>query len=82
VTQADLSEAVRAILKALAELSAAQAALDLDPERDHAPRDYAVQKTVAAFRKFEAGAKGITGPRTISIRLTPDDSKTRVDQGR
>ena len=43
---------------------------------------YAVQKTVAAFRKFEAGAKGITGPRTISIRLTPDDSKTRVDQGR
>lgn len=82
MTQADLSEAVRAILKALAELSAAQAALDLDPERDHAPRDHAVQKTVAAFREFAAGAKGITGPRTISIRLTPDNSKTRVDQGR
>ncbi len=79
MTQADLSESVRAILKALAELSAAQAALDLDPERDHASRDYAVQKTVAAFRKFEAGAKGIS---TISIRLTPDDSKTRADQWR
>jgi hypothetical protein len=56
-TQADLSDAVRAILKALAELSAAQGALDLDPERDHAPRDYAMQKAIAAFRQFEAGAK-------------------------
>ena len=35
---ADLSEAVRAILKALAELSSAQTALDLDPERDHERR--------------------------------------------
>ena len=70
-TQADLSDAVRAILKALAELSAAQGALDLDPERDHAPRDYAMQKAVAAFRQFEAGAKSIKGPLTISIRLMP-----------
>ena len=43
---ADLSEAVRAILKALAELSSAQ----MDPERDHVPRDHAMQKAVAAFR--------------------------------
>ena len=67
----ELSEAVRTILKALAELSSAQAALDLDPERDHAPRDYAMQKAIAAFRQFETGAKSIKGPLTISIRLTP-----------
>jgi hypothetical protein len=42
---ADLSEAVRAILKALAELSSAQTTADLDPERDHA-----MHKAVAAFR--------------------------------
>ena len=49
---ADLSEAVRAILKALAELSSTQAALDLDPERDHLTRDHAIHKAVAAFRTF------------------------------
>jgi len=50
---------VRTILKALAELSSAQAALDLDRERDNAPRDHAMHKAVAAFRTFEAGAKAV-----------------------
>ena len=68
---ADLSEAVRAILKALAELSSAQAALDLDPERDHVPRDHAMHKAVAAFRAFEAGAKAIKTPLRITISLSP-----------
>ena len=68
---ADLSEAVRAILKALAELSSAQAALDLDTERDHAPRDHAVHKAVAAFRIFETGAKAIKTPLRIIILLSP-----------
>ena len=82
MAQAELSETVHALLRAAAELSREQSLLDQDPERTTAPRDHAMQKAVAAFREFEAGAKGITGPRTISIRLTPDDSKTRVDQGR
>jgi len=68
---ADLSEAVRAILKALAELSGTQAALDLDSERDHAPRDYAMHKAVAAFRAFEAGAKAVKTPLRITISLSP-----------
>jgi hypothetical protein len=69
---ADLSEAVRAILKALAELSGAQTALDLDPERDHVPRDHAMYKAVAAFRAFEAGAKAVKTPLLrITISLSP-----------
>jgi hypothetical protein len=71
-TQAtDLSEAVRTILKSLAELSSAQAALGLDPERDHAPRDHAMHKAVAAFRTFEAGAKAVKTPLRITISLSP-----------
>ena len=70
-TNDDLAEAARAILVAVAELSREQAACDSDRERSTAPRDYALQKTVTAFREFEAGAKGITGPLTIKIRLTP-----------
>ena len=68
---AHLSEAVRAILKALAELSSAQTTLDLDPERDHAPRDHAMHKAVAAFREFEAGAKAVKTPVRITISLSP-----------
>jgi hypothetical protein len=68
---ADLSEAVRAILKALAELSSAQATLDLDHERDHAPRDHAMHNAVAAFRAFEAGAKTLKTPLRITISLSP-----------
>ncbi len=67
----DLSDTVHAILRAVAELSREQAALDQDRERTTAPRDHALQKTVTAFREFEAGAKRITGPLTIKIRLTP-----------
>jgi len=67
----DLSETVRRILVAVAELSREQAALDQDRERTTAPRDHALQKTVTAFREFEASAKMITGPLTIKIRLTP-----------
>jgi hypothetical protein len=68
---ADLSEAVRAILKALAELSSAQAALDLDAERDQVPRDHAMHKAVSAFRAFEAGAKAVKTPVRITISLRP-----------
>jgi hypothetical protein len=71
IQAADLSEAVRAILKALAELSCAQTALDLGPERDHVPRDHAMHKAVAAFRAFEAGAKAIKTPLRITISLSP-----------
>ena len=70
-TQAELSEAVRSILRALAELSAAQAALDQDPEQATAPRDHYARKAVAAFRQFEAAAKSSKSALTISIRLTP-----------
>jgi hypothetical protein len=73
-TQTDLQEAVRAILKALAELSAAQAALDHDPEQATAPRDHAARKAIDAFRRFEAGAKGSKTPLTITIRLKPDNA--------
>ena len=69
--QAELSEAVRSILRALAELSAAQAALDQNPEQATAPRDHYARKAVAAFRQFEAAAKSSKSPLTISIRLTP-----------
>ena len=70
-THAELSEAVRSILRALAELSAAQAALDRDPEQAAAPHDHYARKAVAAFRQFEAAAKSSKSPLTISIRLTP-----------
>ena len=66
-----MSEAVRSILQALAELSAAQAALDQNPEQTTAPRDHYARKAVEAFRRFEASAKSIKNPLTISIRLTP-----------
>ena len=68
---ADLSNTVRQILVAVAELSREQSLLDKDRERTTAPRDHALQKTVSAFREFEAEAKAITGPLTIKIRLTP-----------
>ncbi len=68
---ADLSNTVRQILVAVAELSREQAACDQDRERTKAPCDHALQKTVTAFREFEAGAKSLKGPLTIKIRLTP-----------
>jgi len=71
MAQAELSETVHALLRAAADLSREQSLLDQDPERTTAPRDYAVTKVITAFRAFEAGAKAITGPLTIKIRLTP-----------
>ena len=71
MAQAELSETVHALLRAAAELSREQSLLDKDRERTTAPRDHALQKTVSAFREFEAEAKAITGPLTIKIRLTP-----------
>jgi hypothetical protein len=56
---------------AVGELSREQAACDQDRERAPAARDYALQKTVTAFREFEAGAKSLKGPLAIKIRLTP-----------
>jgi len=53
----DLSETVHRLLRASAELSREQAALDQDRERDPAPRDFAVTKVVEAFNRFAAGAQ-------------------------
>lgn len=71
MAQAELSETVHALLRAAAELSREQSLLDQDRERTTAPRDYAMQKAVAAFREFEAAAKASKLPLTIKIRLTP-----------
>ena len=57
MAQAELSRR-HALLRAVAELSREQTLLDQDPERTTAPRDHAMQKAVAAFREFEAGANG------------------------
>ena len=67
----DIEEAVKAILKASAELSAAQAALDATPDLTTAPRDFAARKVCDAFRAFESGAKAITRPTRITVTLTP-----------
>ena len=67
----DIEEAVRAILKACAELSAAQAALDHKPDATTAPRDYAVTKVIEAFNRFAAGAQAARKPLAIKITLTP-----------
>jgi hypothetical protein len=56
----DIEEAVRAILKACAELSAAQAALDHKTDATTAPRDYAVTKVhrgVQSVRGRRPGGK-------------------------
>jgi hypothetical protein len=53
----DLADSVHVILRASAELSREQAALDQDRERDPAPRDFAVGKVVEAFNRFAAGAQ-------------------------
>ena len=68
-SDSDIEQAVMAILKASAELSAAQAALDTTPDLTTAPRDFAARKVVDAFRAFESGAKAITRPTRISITL-------------
>ena len=70
----DIEEAVRAILKACAELSAAQAALDHKPDATTAPRDYAVTKVNEAFNRFAAGAQAARKPLAIKITLTPQSS--------
>ena len=67
----DIEEAVRAILKACAELSAAQAALDRTPDATTAPRDYAVTKVIEAFNRFAAGAQAAKKPLAIKITLSP-----------
>ena len=67
----DIEEAVRAILKACAELSAAQAALDRTPDTTTAPRDHAVTKVIEAFNRFAAGAQAAKKPLAIKITLSP-----------
>ena len=69
-THAEISEAVQALLRAAAELSAAQAACDKDRERDPAPRDYAARKVVEAFDRFATGARAATKPLRITITLS------------
>ena len=70
----DIEEAVKALLRAAAQLSAAQAALDATPDLTTAPRDFAARKVCDAFRAFESGAKAITKPTRISITLSPRGS--------
>ena len=70
----DIEEAVRAILKACAELSAAHAALDHKPDATTAPRDYAVTKVIEAFNRFAAGAQAARKPLAIKNTLTPQSS--------
>ena len=65
----DLADSVHAILRASAELSREQAALDQDRERDPAPRDFAVGKMVEAFNRFAAGAQAAKKPLAIKITL-------------
>jgi hypothetical protein len=65
----DIQHAMMAILKASAELTTAQAALDTTPDLTTAPRDHAARKVCDAFRQFESGAKAITKPTRISITL-------------
>ncbi len=70
----DIEEAVRAILKACAELSAAQAALGHKPVATKAPRDYAVTKVIEAFNRSAAGAQAARKQLAIKITLTPQSS--------
>jgi len=51
-------------------LSAAQAALDRDPELTTAPRDRAMTKVIEAFRRFETGVKASKMPLAVTIRLS------------
>jgi hypothetical protein len=67
----DLQHAMMAILKASAELSTAQAALDATPDLTTAPRDHAARKVVEAFNRFAAGAQAAKKPLTIKITLSP-----------
>jgi hypothetical protein len=67
----DLQHAVMAILKASAELSQAQAALDATPNLTTASRDFAARKVCDAFCTFESSAKAITRPTRITITLSP-----------
>ncbi len=67
MSDSDIEEAVRAILKASAELSRAQAALEATPDLTTAPRDFAARKVCDAFRAFESAAKAITKPTRITL---------------
>ena len=67
----DIEEADRAILRACAELSAAQAAHGRDHELTTTPRDHAMTKVIEAFNRFAASAKASTKPLTIKITLSP-----------
>ena len=71
MSNAELSESVYALLRATSELSAAQAALDRDPELTTAPRDHAMTKVIEAFNRFAASAKASTKSLTIKITLSP-----------
>jgi len=70
MSNAELSESVYALLRATRELSAAQAALDRDPELTTAPRDHAMTKVIEAFRRFETSAKASKMPLAVTIRLS------------
>ena len=55
MSNSDIEEAVRAILKACAT----------------APRDFAATKVIEAFNRFAVGAQAAKKPLSITIRLTP-----------
>ena len=80
--KAEISDAVSALLRAAAGLSAAQARLDTTPDLTTAERDHAARKVCEAFRRFEAGAKASKVPLTVSIRLTPSVVREREPPSR
>jgi hypothetical protein len=70
-TKAEISEALYAVLKAAATLSAAQARLAATPDLATAERDHATQKVCDAFRRFETTARATREPLAVTIRLDP-----------
>lgn len=70
----ETEHALMAILKAAAELSAAQARLDAIPDLTTAERDDAARKVVEAFDRFATGARAATKPLRITITLSPSSS--------
>lgn len=65
----DIGEAVYAVLRAAAQLSAAQARLDQQPDLAHAERDHAAGRVIEHFRRFEAAAKTARKPLTVRVTL-------------
>lgn len=68
---AEISDAIYAVLRTAAELSAAQARLAATPDLAPAERDHAADRVVQAFRRFEVAVKATRKPLAVTINLTP-----------